>query len=70
MMKSSTPITDRSDAMPLTVTRGEKVKPRKRKLRVLLNTNGRLLMSCNSRLFKSHLVVRGDCGPCCKVEFN
>ena len=40
------------------------------RLRVLLNANGRTSMSCNARLFKHHLVVSGDSGPCCKVEFS
>ncbi|WP_132834089.1 hypothetical protein [Pseudomonas sp. 460] len=40
------------------------------RLRVLLNSNGRTSMSCNARLFKHHLVVSGDSGPCCKVEFS
>ncbi|WP_020190744.1 hypothetical protein [Pseudomonas putida] len=39
------------------------------RLRVLLNANGRTSMSCNARLFRHHLVVSGDSGPCCKVEF-
>jgi hypothetical protein len=39
------------------------------RLRVLLNANGRTSMSCNARLFRHHLIVSGDSGPCCKVEF-
>lgn len=39
------------------------------RLRVLLNANGRTSMSCNARLFRHHLVVSGDSGPCCKVSF-
>ena len=39
------------------------------RLRVLLSANGRTSMSCNARLFRHHLVVSGDSGPCCKVEF-
>ncbi len=47
-----------------------KVPPvREVRLRVLLNANGRTSMSCNARLFRHHLVVSGDSGPCCKVEF-
>lgn len=69
MMGRITTIPASAGEMPLAVRRDEKVKPWQRKLRVFIDANGRLLMSCNSRLFKSHLVVRGDSGPCCKVDF-